>query len=279
VHLTNEQFKLPLKTMKNAPARFLAMIRFLPLQPKSVIVWLCSFLFLGATASLSAEEFDSDGVKIHYVVEGRGEPVVLIHGLLASAAINWEWPGITAELAKDHQVIALDCRGHGLSGKPVEESQYGVQMVEDVVRLLDHLNIKKADIVGYSMGGMITMKLMVLHPERVRSAILGGMGWMADGHNLFPGIIEGSPRNAIEACILGFKDLAVSAQDVQGIKTPFIVIVGENDPLKNKFVEPLSKIRPDVPVKIVPEADHLSCVSKPEFKADIKAFLAASPRS
>ena len=220
-----------------------------------------------------AEEFDSGGVKIHYLVEGTGEPVILIHGLLANAQLNWGLLGITAELAKNHQVIALDCRGHGLSGKPVSEHQYGVKMVEDVVRLMDHLSIKKADILGYSMGGAITMKLMVLHPERVRSAVVGGMGWM-NSDNVFPGDgKEKESQTAIGACIRGFKDLAVSAEDVRGIKTPFLVIIGDNDPLRQKYVEPLQKLRPDVPVKIVAGAGHLTCLAKPEFKKEIKAYL------
>jgi pimeloyl-ACP methyl ester carboxylesterase len=103
------------------------------------------------------------------------------------------------------------------------------------------------------------------------------MGWMEDGRNLFPGVKEGKPQNATEACILGFKGLAVSAKDVQGIKTPFIVIVGDNDPLRQKFVEPLQKLRPDVPVEIVQGADHLSCVNQLQFKEDIKGFLNNPP--
>lgn len=217
--------------------------------------------------------FVSDDVTIHYRVEGAGEPVVLIHGLLASAKLNWELPGIIAELKKNHRVIALDCRGHGLSGKPTSEDQYGVKMVDDVVRLMDHLSITNADIVGYSMGGMIAMKLMVLHPERVRSAVLGGMGWMEDGRNLYPRLHEGKPQSATEACILGFKGLAVSAKEVLGVKTPFIVIVGESDPLRQTLVKPLEGIRPDVPVNVVQGADHLTCVSHPQFKEAIKAFL------
>jgi pimeloyl-ACP methyl ester carboxylesterase len=150
-------------------------------------------------------------------------------------------------------------------------------MVDDVARLMDHLNIKKADIVGYSMGGMITMKLMVLHPERVRSAVLGGMGWMKDG-SLFPGDgKESKSQSAIEACIRGFKGLAVSAEDVRAIKIPFLVIIGDSDPLRQRFVEPLRALRPDVPIKIVEGAGHLNCIFKPEFKEGIKAFLDPLP--
>ena len=248
------------------------MINHKPIQMNKLLqLWFALLVALAPAAW--AEEFDSGGVKIHYLVEGKGEPVILIHGLMANAKLNWELLGVVAELAKNHQVIALDCRGHGLSGKPVSEDQYGVKMVDDVVRLMDHLNIQKADIVGYSMGGAITMKLMVLHSERVRSAVLGGMGWM-NSDNVFPGDEkEKKSPTAIDACVRGFKRLAVSAEDVRGIKTPFLVIIGDSDPLRQKYVAPLQKLRPDVPVKIVEGAGHVTCLAKPEFKKEIKAFL------
>ena len=104
---------------------------------------LAPIFFLAAgVVPVAAEEFDSKGVKIHYAVEGKGEPVVLIHGLTSSAVMNWELPGTVRLLSSKYQVIAFDCRGHGQSGKPTGEDQYGVEMVEDVMRLLDHLKIE-----------------------------------------------------------------------------------------------------------------------------------------
>src|SRR5437764_612909 len=100
------------------------------------------------------QSFDSRGVKIHYTVEGQGAPVVLIHGLHSSADINWRVPGTIKTLAAHYRVIAFDVRGHGHSDKPDKDDAYGVEMAEDVVRLMDHLKIDKAHIVGYSMGGM-----------------------------------------------------------------------------------------------------------------------------
>jgi pimeloyl-ACP methyl ester carboxylesterase len=110
------------------------------------------------TGSGRAEEgfFNSNGVKLHYVTEGRGEAVVLIHGFTGSAEMwGQKAPGRCAvweKLAKHYRVIALDCRGHGKSDKPHDPARYGAEHAEDVVRLLDHLGIKKAHVVGYSMG-------------------------------------------------------------------------------------------------------------------------------
>src|SRR5579883_1762190 len=99
----------------------------------------------------ASQSFDSNGVKIHYTVEGKGEPVLLIHGFAANADFNWRQPGVIKALAENYKVIALDNRGHGQSGKPHDIAKYGEEMAEDAVRLLDHLGIKKAHIVGYSM--------------------------------------------------------------------------------------------------------------------------------
>ena len=83
--------------------------------------------------------FDSKGVPIQYTVDGKGEPVVLIHELYTNARINWRSPGIIKLLGSNYQVIPMDVRGHGNSGKPKEEEAYGIELMEDVVRLLDHL--------------------------------------------------------------------------------------------------------------------------------------------
>ncbi len=90
----------------------------------------------------------SDGVKIHYMVEGRGTPVVLIHGFSGSAQGNWFSNGVAAELVKNHRVIAIDVRGHGLSDKPHEASGYGEHVWRDVLEMMDHLAIDRAHVHG-----------------------------------------------------------------------------------------------------------------------------------
>ena len=80
-------------------------------------------------------------------------------------------------LARHYRVVALDCRGHGDSGKPHDPTAYaGETMGDDVIRLLDHLGIKRALIMGYSMGGRIVTGLLMSHPERLRAAVIGGIG-------------------------------------------------------------------------------------------------------
>ncbi|MEK6406088.1 MAG: alpha/beta hydrolase [Acidobacteriota bacterium] len=115
----------------------------------------------------------SDGVKIHYYVKGKGTAVILIHGYTGSAAGNWLANGIFDALAKNHMVVALDCRNHGKSDKP---QLNGPGKAEDVVELMDHLKIKKAHFHGYSMGGGIVGRLLTMIPDRMITAGFGGSG-------------------------------------------------------------------------------------------------------
>jgi pimeloyl-ACP methyl ester carboxylesterase len=146
---------------------------------RQLLIGMAWTLVIGP-AVLRAEDktsFLSNGVKIHYTVQGQGEPVVLIHGFAVNNQVQWIGPGILKPLARDYQVIAMECRGHGGSGKPHDPKKYGTEMVEDVVRLLDHLKIKKAHVVGYSMGGYIAVRLLADHPDRLLTVTLGGAGW------------------------------------------------------------------------------------------------------
>lgn len=122
------------------------------------------------------EYFDSNGVKIRYVTEGKGVAVVLIHGWMGDSSM-WgaDILGNTKlKPAEGFQSIAFDCRGHGKSDKPHDPAKYGTEMAEDVVRLLDHLKIEKAHLIGYSSGSFIAGYVAAKHPERVLSVIYGG---------------------------------------------------------------------------------------------------------
>jgi len=116
----------------------------------------------------------SDGVKIHYITMGdHGSWVVLIHGFSDSAQRMFFSTGIAPALAKNHRVVAIDNRNHGLSDKP---NPNGSGRAEDTIELMDHLQIAKAHIHGYSMGGGFTGALLATHPERFITAIFGGSG-------------------------------------------------------------------------------------------------------
>jgi pimeloyl-ACP methyl ester carboxylesterase len=224
------------------------------------------------------QSFDSNGVKIAYFTQGKGEPVILIHGWLSSAGLNWVLPGISGELAKNYQVIGLDVRGHGLSDKPAKEDAYGPELVEDIVRLMDHLKIQKAHLVGYSMGGIIAGNFIVKHPDRVLSGTLGGMGWLKTGsfaQGAFAQIGKNDPNaHALALCGKSLAKLALTEPEIKSIKVPVTVLIGDKDDLINKlYVEPLKTVRNDWPVVEIKGGNHITCILQKQFRDEIAAWL------
>jgi pimeloyl-ACP methyl ester carboxylesterase len=252
-----------------------------PMQQLRRVALLGAVLAFHAQGCVAAEPqtLDANGVKIRYYVQGKGEPVVLIHGWLSSAGINWDLFGTTALLAKDFQVITLDVRGHGRSDKPLNEKDYGPELVEDVVRLLDHLKIKKAHIVGYSMGGIITGSFIANHPDRALSGTLCGMAWMEKNGLAAKGfemLLKKEPKAKAQAAAICFRSLAtlgVTKEQVQAIKVPVAVLAGDKDGIADLYIEPTEKVRKDWPVIRIKDADHLNCIAKPQFKEELKKWL------
>lgn len=186
---------------------------------------------------LAADQFfDSNGVRIRYVEAGRGDPVVLVHGFSSTADANWRTTGVFDALARDFRVIAFDCRGHGQSGKPHDPASYGLAMVEDITRLLDHLKIARAHIVGYSMGGAITGAFVAKHPDRVLSAVFGGSaprtGWTEqnerDANELAESLEQGKGMLPLILRLLP-TDEPKPADDVLAQRS--MNALGKNDPL------------------------------------------------
>jgi pimeloyl-ACP methyl ester carboxylesterase len=203
------------------------------LCPVITLAFIVSLACLAAGGESSSGTLDANGVKVRYYVHGKGEPAVLIHGWLASADLNWSLPGITRALAKDYRVIALDVRGHGRSDKPTNDDAFGPELVEDVVRLLDHLKIKQAHIVGYSMGGIIAANFLAKHPDRALTGTLGGMGWLQDGgagQFLFAQIgKQDAKAHALAVCGRSLAKLALTEQQIQSIRVPVTVLIGNRD--------------------------------------------------
>lgn len=138
---------------------------------------LCLVLLRSAPAFTQAglappdQFFDSNGVRLRYIEQGTGPAIVLMHGYTGTLDRHFLANGVFAELAKDHRVVAFDLRGHGKSGKPHDGNAYGEVMAGDVVRLLDHLKIARAHVIGYSLGAMIAGRLATLSPERLMSVV------------------------------------------------------------------------------------------------------------
>jgi pimeloyl-ACP methyl ester carboxylesterase len=117
---------------------------------------------------------ENQGVRIHYEVEGRGPPVLLLHGLSSDYRL-WYGLGYVKELSKDYELILVDARGHGASDKPHNPEAYDMGlMVGDLVAILDDRGIPRASFFGYSMGGRVGFRIPLYAPTRFGSLILGG---------------------------------------------------------------------------------------------------------
>ena len=145
---------------------------------------ICFLPALVCAQDFADKFFDSNGVRIRYLDQGRGQPLVLLHGQGNNVDAAWVRTGVLANLSKDHRVIAMDLRGHGKSGKPHAPAAYGEEMGLDVIRLLDHLQIPRAHILGYSLGGGVNAKLLTTQSRRYLTVIFGGFsggrGWNAE---------------------------------------------------------------------------------------------------
>jgi len=239
------------------------MIRQLP------IIIPVALLLISPTFGMEDRSFDSDGVKIRYTIDGAGEPVILVHGSRASGGLNWRMPGIVGRLAEKYQVITMDCRGHGKSDQP-GPGAYGVKMVDDVVRLMDHLKLDTAHIAGYSMGGMITIKMLANHPERLRSATICGMGWMNAADDSARNISAEAGQDRYANSVNQFGDLAITETELKAIDVPMTIIVGDEDGLYDRRVKPMVAVRKDIPVVLIEGANHMTCVFDDSFREAVR---------
>ena len=224
-----------------------------------------------------------DGVKIHYLTMGQGQPVLLIHGYFANAYLNWFQNGIAQELAKTNLVIALDARGHGESDKPYEASAYGEHMWKDALLVLDDLKIKKAHMHGYSMGGSILTQILFHSPQRVLTATYGGSGVpeKETDRPIFkdpktPESIEKEEdlaqekvKNAFAHDFIAMALVAKNAPwsgpeaqkiDLTQIKIPVLAIVGEFDS-PQKRIQRMKRELPNFKAVVLPGKAHLTSIT------------------
>jgi pimeloyl-ACP methyl ester carboxylesterase len=118
------------------------------------------------------------GVRYYYEIHGQGSPVLMLHGGFGS--IELFEPGLPA-FAEHHQVIAVDLQGHGRTPLGDRKTIDPSDIADDLAVLLDQLGYKQVDVVGYSFGGGIAIRLGVQHPAKVRKLVVISAGFAQDG--------------------------------------------------------------------------------------------------
>uniref|UniRef100_Q07P83 Alpha/beta hydrolase fold n=1 Tax=Rhodopseudomonas palustris (strain BisA53) TaxID=316055 RepID=Q07P83_RHOP5 len=247
--------------------------------------------------------FHNGRVEIAYLDEGEGEPIVLVHGFASNKDVNWVYPTWVSELKKHgRRVIAFDHRGHGASSKLYDPEDYHLgTLAGDLRALMDHLGIERADVMGYSMGARVTAYLARSQPQRLRSAILGGLGiGLVQGGGPGENVVKAlqapsladvpdrmgrtfrafadqtrSDRAALAACLRGSRQL-MSADEAAGIAVPVLIAVGTTDEIAGS-AQALQAIIPGSKVLDIPRRDHMRAVGDKVYKEGVLSFLASRP--
>jgi pimeloyl-ACP methyl ester carboxylesterase len=238
--------------------------------------------------------------------------VVLVHGYMSDLRTTWVRRGVVDRLAAGYRVIALDCRGHGKSDKPHLASAYGAKMGRDVLRLLDHLDLERAHLVGYSMGANITAQLLTTSPDRLITGTLGGatgrIGWSEADDQLAdresrelesgtlrsqilrlnpPGAsppteaqirarsraaLSGQDRKALAAVRRANHGEAVTEEAMAAVRVPVLGVVGSLDPYIAGFRR-LHRVMRTLHLVVVEGGTHQTTSRRPEFIQAVEAFL------
>jgi pimeloyl-ACP methyl ester carboxylesterase len=249
-------------------------------------------------------------VEIHTEVHGEGDPLVLVHGFTGSAH---DWDGVVPALSGDRQVVTVEHRGHGRSTNTGDAATYRFdQLVDDLEVVVDHLGLGRFDLLGHSMGGVVSMRYALRHPDRLRSLLL-----MDTAAGASPGEGEGFMRGGIElartggtAAVLesiarflpegerahvernlGAMDGAAFVApgeellsypsvlpDLGGLDVPTTVIVGEHDTGLRRGADDLAATIPGAVLEVIAEAGHSTQTDQPEaWLAAVAGHLARRP--
>lgn len=246
-------------------------------------------------------KFNSDSVEIAFDDVGQGEPILLIHGFASNGRVNWVDTGWVKTLADaGFRVITIDNRGHGESEKLYNPDLYSApEMAEDARRLLDHLDISRAHVMGYSMGARIAAFLTVNHPARVGSVVFGGLAsrmitGVGGGAEIARGLEAASlldvtdvsarafrifaeqtrgDLKALAACIKSSR-VKITEDMLATIKVPVLVVVGERDDVAGEAGPLVAAIRGAKAVTL-PNRNHMNAVGDKGYKEAVLTFLRA----
>jgi pimeloyl-ACP methyl ester carboxylesterase len=233
-----------------------------------------------------------NGISIHYAISGHGSPVIFLHGGLANVDY---WGNQVPAVAAHHTVILMDSRGHGRSTRDTRPYGYDL-MADDVIALMDALKIPKADIVGWSDGGILGLDLAMRYKDRI------GKVFAFAANTVTSGVKDGVEKNPtfaayIERAGREYRTLSATPDDynvfveqisrmwaeqpnwsdaqLEAIDTPVLVVDGDHDEaIKREHTEYIAATIPHAGLLILPNVSHFAFLQDPEqFNFAILHFL------
>jgi pimeloyl-ACP methyl ester carboxylesterase len=237
-------------------------------------------------------EAQVNGISIHYRIYGNGSPVIFLHGGLANSDY---WGAQVPAVAAHHTVILMDSRGHGRSTRDVRPYGYDL-MADDVLALMDHLKIAKADIVGWSDGAILGIDLALRHKDRVgkvfafaANTLTSGVKDNVEKNPTFAAYIERAGHE-YEAQSATPKEYASFVEQISkmwaeqpnwsdaqlaAIDTPVLIVDGDHDEaIKREHTEYISAAIPHAGLLILPNTSHFAFLQDPQqFNFAILHFL------
>ena len=283
---------------------------------KTIALFLFILMTISGRASAQQKPITGyapvNGLKMYYEIHGSGEPVVMLHG--AFMAIEDEWRDWVNELAKTHKVIAVEMQGHGRTADIDRDMTYE-NLSDDVAALLDYLKIPSADVVGYSLGGVVAIDTAIRHPEKVRkvvsiSAWIRSNGWVIDTNEFWSNftweMMKGTPAevgykklnptpdgfpkffNHLKATAMRQFDLG--ADKLKATKSPMFFIHGDADGVRLDHIAEMYRLKggdihgdmrphPESRLAILPNTTHVTLMSRMSIIIPmINDFLDAKPQ-
>jgi pimeloyl-ACP methyl ester carboxylesterase len=242
---------------------------------------------LPMAAAAQGQYADVNGLHMYYEVHGTGEPVVLLHGAFSTAD---SWTPITTSLAKTRKVIVVELEGHGHT-KDLDRPLSVDQMSDDIAAMIKQLGLGKVDVLGYSMGGIVTMSLAIHHPESVRRAVVlsaaaGPTKETFDPSNYqqissitpetfnFPALKDPYTKVApdpsrwpilvkkVIAAMLAFPGF--TADQLKTIKADVLIMGGDRDGFRLESLVATYRAIPGAQLAILPNADHFLPITSPD---------------
>ena len=249
------------------------------------------------------ETFRSGGIAIAYDDIGAGDArcVVLVHGFATNRAENWKRLGWYSAVERaGYRLVALDLRGHGQSDKPHDAAAYSAEaMAGDVIGLMDHLNLRRVNLIGYSMGSHLSARIALAAPERIDHLVLGGVGARLlhplpsrDGMTMGEALRTDDPTVIADPILRGFRQFAenqgedrlalaacsegsgerLGESDLAAIRVPTLVVTGSRDDIAGD-PQVLADAILGAKCVTLPACDHFTAIPHALFKAAVFDFL------